>query len=191
MKIKKAWRVPLIFVSVLILLAVVVLGARFVLGGDEDIWVCVNGEWGKHGNPSAPKPQTGCCGELETKTYVNKELGFSLQIPKPLWEGKYEVKLLSLDPKIGSKKGSIMSASFDFVAKNPQMLFSINRVSKTTWEELQKEELFRGRKLGESEEVVYYAEISLDNPYVGKGDTYQRMAADINFILATFKMVKP
>lgn len=27
---------------------------------DEDGWVCVNNEWQRHGNPDAPKPNTGC-----------------------------------------------------------------------------------------------------------------------------------
>lgn len=33
---------------------------RFVIGGPEDDWICANGEWVKHGMPSAPKP-TGPC----------------------------------------------------------------------------------------------------------------------------------
>lgn len=35
---------------------------RFVVGGDEDTWICdeQKGEWVKHGNPSAPKPGTPC-----------------------------------------------------------------------------------------------------------------------------------
>jgi hypothetical protein len=26
----------------------------------EDNWICVEGQWQKHGNPSSPQPQTGC-----------------------------------------------------------------------------------------------------------------------------------
>lgn len=33
---------------------------RFVIGGPEDDWICVEGEWIKHGMPSAPMP-TGPC----------------------------------------------------------------------------------------------------------------------------------
>lgn len=36
------------------------LAARFLLGGDEDTWICRNGEWVEHGHPSAPKPQSVC-----------------------------------------------------------------------------------------------------------------------------------
>lgn len=31
-----------------------------VLRGDEDAWFCQNGEWIKHGRPSAPKPSVSC-----------------------------------------------------------------------------------------------------------------------------------
>ena len=34
--------------------------ARFLFGGSEDVWICENGQWVKHGNPSAPKPVDGC-----------------------------------------------------------------------------------------------------------------------------------
>jgi len=30
------------------------------LRGDEDAWLCENGEWVSHGNPSAPKPEGNC-----------------------------------------------------------------------------------------------------------------------------------
>lgn len=45
-----------IIVGVLIL--VVVAGVRFLSG--EDDWICVDGEWVKHGVPSAEKPEGAC-----------------------------------------------------------------------------------------------------------------------------------
>jgi len=33
---------------------------RFVVGGDEDNWICDKGVWVKHGNPSAAMPETEC-----------------------------------------------------------------------------------------------------------------------------------
>ena len=33
---------------------------RFVFGGPEDSWICVNGVWTKHGHPSYPKPENPC-----------------------------------------------------------------------------------------------------------------------------------
>ena len=36
------------------------LFARFLLGGNEDTWICTDGKWIKHGNPSSSMPLTGC-----------------------------------------------------------------------------------------------------------------------------------
>jgi len=48
-----------ILVSIFILFGI--LGfLRMVVGGGEDTWICVEGEWIKHGVPSAPKPETPC-----------------------------------------------------------------------------------------------------------------------------------
>jgi hypothetical protein len=49
----------------LILLVIVLLGFsflffRFVVGGDEDTWICEGGQWVKHGNPRAAKPSETC-----------------------------------------------------------------------------------------------------------------------------------
>jgi len=45
---------------ILILIAVVlfIIGARFLSG--EDSWMCNDGQWVKHGNPSLPMPISGC-----------------------------------------------------------------------------------------------------------------------------------
>lgn len=47
-----------IFIAV-ILVIIVVLGVRF-FSGDEDTWLCQDGGWVKHGNPSAAKPTSVC-----------------------------------------------------------------------------------------------------------------------------------
>jgi hypothetical protein len=51
----------------IVLIIIIVLAAwffvRFVLGGPEDDWICVNNEWVRHGSPSSPKPTTGCVKE--------------------------------------------------------------------------------------------------------------------------------
>lgn len=44
----------------LFLVFAVLMVLRFFVGGSEDTWICVDGEWEKHGVPSAPKPQTPC-----------------------------------------------------------------------------------------------------------------------------------
>lgn len=48
------------FILFLFLVAGGVLGARLFFGGDEDTWLCQNGQWIKHGQPSAPQPTSGC-----------------------------------------------------------------------------------------------------------------------------------
>lgn len=44
----------------LLVLLVVWFLIRFVIGGSEDSWVCVEGQWVRHGYPSAPMPQEKC-----------------------------------------------------------------------------------------------------------------------------------
>jgi hypothetical protein len=50
----------LIIGSVLFGILACIFVARFVLGGDEDTWICANNQWVKHGNPSAAMPTTIC-----------------------------------------------------------------------------------------------------------------------------------
>lgn len=47
-------------VILLLILLLVWFFIRFVLGGNEDSWICVDGQWVKHGQPSASIP-TGEC----------------------------------------------------------------------------------------------------------------------------------
>lgn len=46
-------------IGVFLILVVFVVGVRF-FGGDEDTWLCDDGQWVSHGNPSAPMPDSGC-----------------------------------------------------------------------------------------------------------------------------------
>jgi hypothetical protein len=50
----------LIIIAVIILIGALAAIIRFGLGGDEDTWICPNGDWVRHGNPSSAKPTTGC-----------------------------------------------------------------------------------------------------------------------------------
>ncbi|HUV46531.1 MAG TPA: hypothetical protein VMW29_00200 [Candidatus Bathyarchaeia archaeon] len=34
---------------------------RFFLGGDEDTWLCENGQWVKHGQPHSQTPEPNEC----------------------------------------------------------------------------------------------------------------------------------
>ena len=40
----------------------IVVGVR-TLGGDEDTWICRDGQWVKHGSPSSPMPTAPCPGQ--------------------------------------------------------------------------------------------------------------------------------
>ena len=68
---------------------------RFVLGGNEDTWLCQNGQWVKHGNPSKSAPTSGC-GPLATpvnqKTAVYKASDF--EITYPVWSNIPKENLL-------------------------------------------------------------------------------------------------
>jgi hypothetical protein len=50
----------LILGGVLLLIVVLIFIVRFAGGWAEDGWICVNGEWVKHGNPASPMPESGC-----------------------------------------------------------------------------------------------------------------------------------
>ena len=45
---------------ILFILLILWLIVRFVIGGSEDDWICVDGEWIKHGNPSSTVPDKEC-----------------------------------------------------------------------------------------------------------------------------------
>jgi len=46
---------------VIVIIALVVLAAAFlILRGSEDRWICRDGQWVKHGQPSSPKPTEPC-----------------------------------------------------------------------------------------------------------------------------------
>ncbi|MFC1625628.1 hypothetical protein ACFL1Q_01130 [Patescibacteria group bacterium] len=45
---------------ILLILLVIWLFVRFVIGGSEDDWICVEGKWIKHGQPTALMPEEEC-----------------------------------------------------------------------------------------------------------------------------------
>jgi len=48
--------------GIVILAVLILFSLRFIVGGSEDDWICVDNGWVKHGMPSAPMP-TEPCGE--------------------------------------------------------------------------------------------------------------------------------
>lgn len=79
MDIKKVGLIALIIIAGLLVV-------RFVLGRNEDTWLCQNGQWVKQGNPSKAMPTSGC-GSTATlvnqKTAVYKASDF--EITYPVW----------------------------------------------------------------------------------------------------------
>ena len=58
---------------ILLVILVVAIGAVLVLlRGSEDDWICQNGQWVKHGNPSKPMPTTLCEGQEEGRESVTE-----------------------------------------------------------------------------------------------------------------------
>jgi uncharacterized protein YxeA len=53
---KRILRIIIILIFVIVVLFII----RFVIGGSEDTWICVDNEWVKHGVPSAPMPTESC-----------------------------------------------------------------------------------------------------------------------------------
>jgi len=53
---KQVLRVIIIIILIIFVWAII----RFVIGGPEDDWICVDNEWVKHGVPSAPMPTEPC-----------------------------------------------------------------------------------------------------------------------------------
>jgi len=53
----------IVLISIIVGIAIIAGGAILIfrlLSGPEDTWLCQNGQWTRHGNPSAPMPTTGC-----------------------------------------------------------------------------------------------------------------------------------
>lgn len=46
--------------KIAILIIMLLVAAALLLRGNEDTWICENGQWLKHGNPSAPMPAQPC-----------------------------------------------------------------------------------------------------------------------------------
>ncbi|MFA5778201.1 MAG: GerMN domain-containing protein [Candidatus Paceibacterota bacterium] len=55
---KKILEYKSLFLIVLVILSFTSI--IFLIRGDEDTWICENGQWIKHGNPDIPMPSNGC-----------------------------------------------------------------------------------------------------------------------------------
>lgn len=112
--------------ALIILFAVlaVLFFVRFVLGGDEDAWICDKrtGEWVKHGNPSLGKPSENC---LNQEASSNQE-----DICKTKTGKEMSYKKARTIAEVKCKEGSLLEAHFcnpnsgtwwiDFVPNEPK-----------------------------------------------------------------------
>lgn len=68
---------------ILVILILVVVATVFILRGDEDTWLCQNGEWVKHGNPDVEQPTDFCGKDIILKNFG--ELASSCEISSGDW----------------------------------------------------------------------------------------------------------
>jgi hypothetical protein len=71
------WKIFIVIIAV----AIVTLSIRF-LSGDEDTWLCQNGQWVKHGKPSAAMPTT-LCGKVNHNLTATSSNEISVTNPQP------------------------------------------------------------------------------------------------------------
>lgn len=64
----------LLFVCIVLVIIGAFFMLRYFVAGEEDVWLCENGEWVKHGNPSGNVPATGCEKKVDT---MNTEFEFN------------------------------------------------------------------------------------------------------------------
>jgi len=65
-----------------VIVAVVILSIRF-FSGPEDAWLCQNGGWVKHGNPSAAMPAT-TCGQQNNNPIATTTASTEIKVSTPL-----------------------------------------------------------------------------------------------------------
>lgn len=68
---------------ILVILVLAVVATLFIMRGDEDTWLCQNGEWIKHGNPDAEKPNSPC--GIENNLKVLSQIADSCKINEGSW----------------------------------------------------------------------------------------------------------
>jgi hypothetical protein len=87
---RKKFSIAVLIFSVIMIISA--LGIRIFSG--EDDWICENGKWIKHGNPSSPMPVSGCGKDTaNVKPHVNEENKDS---------GTTDVRIKITSPKPGS-----------------------------------------------------------------------------------------
>jgi hypothetical protein len=104
----------------------VIFSLRFLLGGTEDNWLCQNGEWVKHGNPSVPMPTSGCAkGEAQVIKVETPAPNEHISSPiivtgqaRGTWyfEASFPIRLETLDGKVVASAAA--QAQGDWMTEN-------------------------------------------------------------------------
>jgi hypothetical protein len=117
-----------IVIGILTIGVIILGGAVFLsLRGSEDTWLCQNGTWVKHGNPSAPMPQEAC-GKIAPENNTpaenilpaqnnNSEANIVVDLPKAndeitnplILKGKARVFENQFNFRLKDKKGKILT----------------------------------------------------------------------------------
>lgn len=136
------------FLVVVVVGFVGLLSTRVFFGGDEDTWICADGQWTKHGNPSAPQPTSGC-GEKHgnQQTFNEAGLNLTLEIPSDT----------SFRKEIADDDGRIKVASF-YVEKgnknNPTYQLYVAYEPLTTVTEKELDKIKTGMSPNSTKEVM-------------------------------------
>ena len=63
-----------LMIAIIVMVLILVIGVfLMLLRGDEDTWLCQNGQWVKHGHPSAPQPSELCGGAINENQNQNND----------------------------------------------------------------------------------------------------------------------
>lgn len=97
--------------AVITVIVVIFLGTLMIMGlrisGGEDNWICQNGQWVKHGNPSSPAPTAECSkanqSQLEAQRNVDWSSGVDANVePSENQEKDIEIENPLPDSTVGS-----------------------------------------------------------------------------------------
>ena len=126
-----------VIISLVILVLAVIAFLRF--SSSEDTWLCENGEWIKHGNPSEAQPVTSCVGSNDKqpdsdRTIVEKYIRDNIKTivaEKPVLGGSWYVTSIDVNPltKTGTMEyedGHIQGkAIFEYVRNGMQVTINL------------------------------------------------------------------
>lgn len=100
-----------LFLVALFILIVIggIITMRFIINGDENTWICENGDWVMHGKPAAPKPNTPCSGKSNSEDTSDTVSGLS---PYPVVNTFYNWYLKQDEGIEAYKKSPLLSDGY-------------------------------------------------------------------------------